>query len=62
LRTLAEAVGTRTLHVFARWMPDDDLIASLGGANIELIVHPLEAITQAALVSGQHHSRWNRAA
>ena len=56
---LASAAGTGEVHVFARWLPDDVLVAALRRSGVTLVAHPLEAIRQAALISGQTYSRWN---
>ena len=56
--TLASAVGTADVHLFARWEPDQPTAAALAARGIRLIAHPLEAIGQAALVSGQRLERW----
>ncbi|MHB8146579.1 MAG: hypothetical protein ACYDGM_04865 [Vulcanimicrobiaceae bacterium] len=58
LRLLATATSSREIHVFARWLPDETLVATLDRSGIEVIAHPLEAIAQAALVSGASFSRW----
>ena len=58
LALLAAAVGTAELHVFARWFPDDVLVAALRRADVTLIAHPLETVRQAALISGQAYRRW----
>ncbi|HKE38115.1 MAG TPA: hypothetical protein VKB39_11810 [Candidatus Baltobacteraceae bacterium] len=55
---LASATQARELHVFARWLPDTDLAASLHEKGISLVGHPIEAIEQAALVCGQRFNRW----
>ncbi len=56
--TLARAAGTSEVHFFARWLPDDSLVNALRRAGITAVAHPLEAIRQAALISGQKYSRW----
>jgi len=56
--TLARAAESQEVHLFARWLPDDALRAALSDRGISLVAHPLEAIGQAALVSGQRVSRW----
>ena len=55
---LVQATGASEAHLFARWLPDSGLLASLNRRNIRLVAHPLEAIGQAALISGQRYSRW----
>jgi hypothetical protein len=59
LALLATAAQASELHLFARWMPDELTTTVLRRAGIEVIVHPLEAIRQAALISGQRYSRWS---
>ncbi len=58
IELLARATGAADVHVFARWLPDDVLAATLRRVGITLIAHPLEAIRQAALISGQTYVRW----
>jgi hypothetical protein len=58
LHVLCRAVGTPEIHLFARWLPEAAMLAALGSAGIRVVAHPLEAIDQAALVSGQRFSRW----
>jgi hypothetical protein len=58
IATLANAVGTREIHIFAHWQPDQALVDTLTEAGIRLVSHQLEAIGQAALVSGQRVERW----
>jgi hypothetical protein len=55
---LAGATGTPEVHLFARWSPDQETLRRLTVAGISLVSHPLEAIGQAALVSGQRVARW----
>lgn len=58
---LAEGAGTKQVHLFAHWLPDEATCAYLRGRGIELVAHPLEAIEAAALVSGQRCRRWHAA-
>jgi hypothetical protein len=58
MEQLGRATGARELHLFARWLPDGALTSELRARGFELVAHPLEAIDQAALVSGQHLRRW----
>ncbi|HEV7178999.1 MAG TPA: hypothetical protein VGN11_03955 [Candidatus Baltobacteraceae bacterium] len=58
LALLAKAASTSEVHLFARWHPDDVLVAALRRSEVTLVVHPLETIRQAALISGQTFSRW----
>lgn len=59
MERLALATNARELHVFARWLPDTNLVAGLRERGISLVGHPLEAIEQAALVCGQRLNRWH---
>ena len=56
--TLAHACHVDEVHVFARWFPDDHMTAALGRDGVVVISHPLDAIRQASLISGQTYSRW----
>jgi hypothetical protein len=58
ISTLAEATGVRVVHTFAHWVPDQATIALLAQQGVCVLAHPLEAIGQAALVSGQRLERW----
>ncbi|MBV8148818.1 MAG: hypothetical protein JO092_06985 [Candidatus Eremiobacteraeota bacterium] len=58
MEQLGRATGAVELHLFARWLPDGELLSTLHGRGFQVIAHPLEAIDQAALVSGQHLRRW----
>ncbi len=58
LKTLAMATGSREVHIFAHWLPDDETCVTLGGAGITLVVHSLDAIEQAALIADQRHLLW----
>ena len=58
MAVLAEAAGTCEVHVFARWLPDDETLQTLEKRGICVASHPLEAIGQAALVCGQRVGRW----
>jgi hypothetical protein len=51
--TLAEATATEEVHIFAHWQPDAETLADLGRRGICVEVHPLDALGQAALVTGQ---------
>jgi hypothetical protein len=55
---LADAVQTTEIHLFARWSPDQATLESLEERRIRIVSHPLEALGQAALVSGQRVERW----
>jgi hypothetical protein len=59
--TLGRAVESEEVHLFARWTPDQTTLAALAEQGIRVIAHPLEAIGQASLVSGQRVSRWRSA-
>ncbi|HEV3091309.1 MAG TPA: hypothetical protein VGX91_07705 [Candidatus Cybelea sp.] len=58
LATLADAVGTGEVHLFARWQPDSATLDALRSRGVRIESHPLEAIGQAALISGQRVERW----
>jgi hypothetical protein len=58
ITTLADAVQTKEVHLFARWSPDQTTLDSLGKSGIRILAHPIEALGQAALVSGQRVQRW----
>ncbi len=58
LTTLARACHVDEVHIFARWFPDEKMMTTLGRDGVTVVAHPLEAIRQAALVSGQTYSRW----
>ncbi len=58
IATLAEATEAREVHIFAHWLPDEATSALLAERGIQVLAHPLEAIGQAALVSGQRLERW----
>ena len=55
---LARAAETSEIHLFARWSPDAAMAGDMAIAGIRLVVHPLETIERAALVSGQRRSSW----
>jgi hypothetical protein len=56
--TLAQATGTPEIHLFARWLPDGGILRQTASRGINLVVHSLDAIGQAALISGQRYARW----
>ena len=56
--TLADAAGTREVHIFAHWRLDDPTARILAERGISVVNHALEAIGPAALVSGQRLARW----
>jgi hypothetical protein len=58
IAALADAVQTKEIHLFARWSPDQATLGSLEKSGIRILFHPLEALGQAALVSGQRVERW----
>jgi hypothetical protein len=58
---LARAAGVSQVHCFARWLPDAALCEALRAKGLEIIAHPLEAIGQVSLVSGQRRVRWQAA-
>lgn len=59
LAQLALATGTPEVHIFARWIPDEVMSATLRRNGVHLVAHPIEAIDRAALVCGQRVTRWN---
>jgi hypothetical protein len=59
LTLLGTGSGASTVHVFARWLPDEPTVAQLRASGIELVAHPLEAIAHAALVCGDRFERWS---
>jgi hypothetical protein len=56
--TLATATGAPEVHLFARWLPDSSILAEIANRKVRLIAHSLDAIGQAALISGQRYARW----
>lgn len=58
LVALAQAAGTREVHMFAQWLADEAMCEAAAQAGVVLVAHPLEAIRQAALISGARLSRW----
>jgi hypothetical protein len=58
IAALAQAKGVAEVHLFAHWQPDAATLAALARRGVRLVAHPLEAIGQAALVSGQRLARW----
>ncbi len=58
MAVLARATGADEIHLFARWLPDEETSALLERRGICVVAHPLEAIGQAALVCGQRVGRW----
>jgi len=56
---LAQATRVSEVHLFARWLPGAAMMSELRTMGIALVSHPLEAIEQAALVTGQRFARWN---
>jgi hypothetical protein len=55
---LAGAVQTKEVHLFARWASDRGTLDLLERGGIRLIAHPLDALGQAALITGQRVERW----
>lgn len=45
-------VGDGVVHLFARWLPDPELVEELHLRGVALVSHPLEAIRRAALITG----------
>ncbi|HEX3369291.1 MAG TPA: hypothetical protein VHS56_06940 [Candidatus Cybelea sp.] len=58
VETLAAAVRADEIHLFARWQPDPAMVDALKRKGVRVISHPLEALGQASLVSGQRIERW----
>lgn len=58
LAACALASGQRELQLFARWLPDRALCEEVAALGVELVVHPLESIERASLVSGQRFRRF----
>ena len=58
LATLARAVATAEVHLFARWLPPVDVADALARLGVTVVCHPLEAIGRASLVSGQRVQKW----
>jgi hypothetical protein len=56
--TLARATGVSEVHLFARWIPDGHVLAAIASRDVKLVAHSLDAIGQAALISGQRYARW----
>lgn len=54
---LGNAAQVSEVHVFARWLPDEAMAATLAMAGITLVSHPLEAVRQAALVCARGFTR-----
>lgn len=57
LRTLAQAASSNEVHLFSHWLPDEETCAELAAQGVGIVVHPLEAIQAASLVSGQRYRR-----
>jgi hypothetical protein len=58
IAALARAKGVDEVHLFAHWQPDEATLGALADRGVRLVLHPLEAIGQVALVSGQRLARW----
>jgi hypothetical protein len=50
LAALAEGTKAGELHLFARWLPGEDLCEGLAGLGVTIVAHPLEAIHRACLI------------
>jgi hypothetical protein len=59
IAALGTSTAAATIHLFARWLPDEILVGELGRAGIDLVAHPLESIRHAALVCGERYERWH---
>ncbi len=57
LETLARAGECAQVHLFAHWLPSEELCADLASRGISLLAHPLESIGACSVVSGQRHRR-----
>lgn len=57
LCTLAQAASSDEVHLFAHWLPDEETCADLAARGVGIVVHPLEAIQAASVVSGQRYRR-----
>ena len=55
---LAHEVETHEVHLFARWAPGLGTLEALRARGLELVVHPLEAIVQAALIAEHRFTVW----
>lgn len=58
ISTLAQATCAEEIDLFAHWVPDEATLALLKERGVRVRAHPLEALGQAALVSGQRVGRW----
>lgn len=58
IATLAEATGVGEVHIFSHWRLERAAELGLQERGIRVVAHPLEAIDQAALISGQRLVRW----
>lgn len=61
LAALATEVGTRAVHVFARWLPDEATLEAAADFGFSIVAHPLEAVERVSLVSGTRRLRWGPA-
>jgi hypothetical protein len=57
LGALGAAANASEVHIFARWLPDETMAATLAQLGITLVAHPLEAVRQAALVCARGFTR-----
>jgi hypothetical protein len=55
---LARAVETERVHLFAAWLPDDRTLEIAGRAGITVVVHALETVGRASLVSSGRRLAW----
>lgn len=55
---LARAVETDRVHLFAAWLPDDRTLEATGRAGLTIVVHAIEAVGRAALVSSGRRQAW----
>jgi hypothetical protein len=61
LAMLAAEVGTRVVHVFARWLPDQTTLEAASRLGVTIVAHPLEAVERVSLVSGTRRLKWGPA-
>lgn len=54
---LACAVGTAEVHLFAHWLPAEETIDELDALGVRLTLHPVEAISAAAIVRDDGYAR-----
>jgi hypothetical protein len=55
---LARAVESDCVHLFAAWLPDDRTLDVTGSAGVTVVVHAIETIGRASLVSSGRRLGW----